>query len=223
LAVPIPDGLTFEQAAVAPGTLTTAALLLGQAGHLHTDETLLVHSAAGGVGHAVASLARLKGVGLMLGTVGSEGRVAAAEKAGYDAALVRRDGLTEQVRRLSGGRGVDVVLDSQGTSQVEEDLDLLAPGGRIVLYGNASGAPLAQLPAAGRLYAGNASIAGFSMSSMSRNAPELIGNALRDVLDLLATGRQTVDVTPIDGLAAVPDAQQALADGRGASKYVVRL
>jgi NADPH2:quinone reductase len=223
LAVQIPDGLSFEQAAVAPGTLTTAALLVGQAGRLHAGETLLVHSAAGGVGHAVASWARLNGVGLLIGTVGSAGRVVAAEKAGYDAALVRSDGLAQQVRELTSGRGVDVVLDSQGTDMVESDLDLLAPGGRVVLYGNAGGAPLAQLPAAGRLYAGNASIAGFSISRMSMNAPGIVANALRDVLRLAAAGRLVLDLTTISGLAAAAEAQQALAEGRGAGKYVVHL
>jgi NADPH2:quinone reductase len=223
LAVPIPDGLSFEQAAVAPGTLTTAALLVGQAARLRAGETLLMHSAAGGVGHAVASWARLNGVGLLVGTVGSAARIAAAENAGYDAALVRDDDLTGRVRELTGGRGVDVVLDSQGTDLVESDLELLATGGRVVLYGNAGGAPLAQLPGAGRLYAANASIGGFSMSRMSATAPEIIGNALRDVLRLAAAGQLTLDLTTIDGLGAAANAQQSLAEGRGAGKYVVRL
>jgi NADPH2:quinone reductase len=223
LAIPMPDTLPFVQAAAAPGTLTTAALLVGQAARLRTGESLLVHSAAGGVGHAVAAWARLHGVGLLLGTTGSPDRVPPAEKAGYDAVLVRGDDMVARVRELTDGRGVDVVLDSQGTAQVESDLDLIAAGGRVVLYGNAAGTPLAQLPAAGRLYAGNASIAGFSMSSMSRNAPGLIGQALTEVLHLAATEQLAIEVTTIDGLTAAPDAQQALAEGRGAGKYVVRL
>jgi NADPH2:quinone reductase len=223
LAVEIPGELSFEQAAVAPGTLTTAALLVQQAGRLRAGETLLMHSAAGGVGQAVAALARLSSAGTLIGTVGSPSRTAAAERSGYDVVLVRGGDLTDQVREVTNGRGVDVVLDSQGTEQVDADLDLLAAGGRVVLFGNAAGAPLGQLPQPGRLYAGNASIGGFSMSSMSVHAPQLIGNALRDVLQLAADGQLALELTTLDGLAAAPAAQQALSEGRGAAKYVVRL
>jgi NADPH:quinone reductase len=223
LAVPIPAGLSLEQAAIAPGTLTTAALLVQQAARLRAGETLLMHSAAGGVGQAVAAWARLHGAGTLIGTVGSIERVAAAERSGFDHALVRGDDLAARVRDLTAGRGVDVVFDSQGTEQLGTDLDLLAQGGRIVLFGNAAGVPLDQLPQPGRLYAGNASIGGFSMSSMSVQAPEIIAGALQEVLQLAADGKLTLDVTTIDGLAAAADAQQALAEGRGAGKYVVRL
>jgi len=100
LVAVIPEGLSFEQAAAAPGTLTTASLLLNR---LRPGESVLVHSAAGGVGQALASLARLRGAGLLLGTVGGAGRVQAAEKAGYDVALVRGDGLVDAVRERTGG------------------------------------------------------------------------------------------------------------------------
>ncbi|WP_371402792.1 zinc-binding dehydrogenase [Kribbella sp. NBC_00662] len=222
LAVPIPDGLSFEQAAVAPGTYTTAALLVRQSGRLRAGETLLMQSAAGGVGQAVAAWARRDGAKKLIGIVGSATRVAAAEKSGYDVVLTRGAELAERVRDLTDGRGVDVVLDSQGTEQIESDLDMLAAGGRVVLFGNAGGAPLNDLPP-GRLFAGNASIGGFSMSAMSIRAPEIIGNALREVLELVARGELGLEFTAIDGLEAAADAQQALAEGRGAGKYVVRL
>ncbi|MFD3401341.1 zinc-binding alcohol dehydrogenase family protein [Kribbella sp. NPDC058693] len=222
LAVPIPDGVSFEQAAVAPGTFTTAALLVQQSGRLRAGDTLLMQSAAGGVGQAVAAWARRGGAKTLIGIVGSPTRVAAAEKSGYDVVLTRGTDLAGRVRDLTGGRGVDVILDSQGTEQVESDLDMLAAGGRVVLFGNAGGAPLENLPP-GRLFAGNASIGGFSMSAMSIRAPEIIGNALREVLELVADGQLTLEFTTINGLAAAADAQQALAEGRGAGKYVVRL
>lgn len=223
LATPIPDGLSFEQAAVAPGTFTTAALLVQQSGRLRAGETLLMHSAAGGVGQAVAAWARRGGAKMLIGIVGSATRRAAAEKSGYDVVLTRGADLTDRVRDVTGGRGVDVLLDSQGTEQVDSDLDMLAAGGRVVLFGNAGGAPLSPLPQPGRLFAGNASIGGFSMSALSIHAPDIIGDALREVLELVATGELTLQFTTINGLAAAADAQQALAEGRGAGKYVVRL
>src|SRR5262249_13347888 len=98
LVVSVPAGLDLEHAAAAPGTLTTAALLLAEAGRLRPGEVVLVHSAGGGVGQAVARLARLAGAGLVLGTVGRADRVASAERAGYDTVLVRSPGIAAMIR-----------------------------------------------------------------------------------------------------------------------------
>jgi NADPH2:quinone reductase len=220
--VAIPDGLSYEEAAVAPGTLTTAALLLGPAGRLRDGDIVLVHSAAGGIGQAVASLARLKGAGLLLGTVGSASRSAAAQEAGYDAALVRGDGLAAAVRERTGGRGVDLILDPQGTEWIDTDLELVAAGGRIVLFGNAGGTPIT-LPPAGRLFGGNVSIGGFSIRGYAANAPALVAEALADVLHKVKAGELSIELTLVEGLDHAAEAQQALADGRGDGKYVVRV
>jgi NADPH2:quinone reductase len=219
LVVVVPEDLPFEQAAAAPGTLTTAALLLNR---LQAGESVLVHSAAGGVGQALASVARLKGASLLLGTVGSASRVQSAEKAGYDAALVRGDDLVAAVRERTGGRGVNLILDPQGTDWIENDLELVAPGGRIVLFGNAGGTALTPL-AAGPLFAGNASVGGFSMRGYAARAPQVIAAALAEVLARLSEGALTVQPIVVEGLEHAAEAQQALADGRGAGKYVVRI
>ncbi|MGI8594604.1 MAG: quinone oxidoreductase family protein [Solirubrobacteraceae bacterium] len=223
LAVGVPAGLDLEQAAAAPGTLTTAALLLADAGRLRPDEVVLVHAAGGGVGRAVARLARRAGARLVLGTVGAAGRVAAAERAGYDAALVRGPGLAAAIRERTGGRGVDLILDPQGTALLDLDLDVAAPGARIVLFGNATGEPLAPLPPAAELFAANASIGGFSLSRLAATAPERVAAALRGVLDHLAAGELDVELSVVDGLAGAAEAQQALAESRGRGKHVVRV
>lgn len=223
MTVPVPDGLDLERAGAAAGALTSAVLLLDQFGRLRRGETVLVHGAAGGVGQAVARLARLAGAGQVLGTVGGASRVAAAERTGYDIALVRGPDLVTVVRERTGGRGVDLVLDPQGTALLDDDLRLTAPGGRIVLFGNATGAPLAALPPAGRLFAGNLSISGFSLAALAAAAPDIVAGALRQVLAYLAAGELEIEVSTVHGLAGAPAAQQALAEGRGAGKQVIRL
>jgi NADPH2:quinone reductase len=223
LTVRVPAGLDLERAAAAPGALTTAALLLSDFGHLRPGEVVLVHSAAGGVGQAVVQLARLAGAELVLGTVGDATRVSAVRRAGYDAALVRGPGLTSAIRERTGGRPIDLILDPQGTSLLDLDLDVLAAGGRIVLFGNATGAALDPLPAANRLFAANASIAGFSLASLAATAPERVAGAMHDVLCHLAAGELDVELTKVEGLGAAPRAQQALAEGRGRGKQVVRV
>lgn len=183
LAVRVPDRLDRARAAAAPGALTTAALLLTDVGRLRPGDAVLLHSAAGGVGQAVARLARLAGAALVIGTVGSPDRVAAAEHAGYNAAFVRGPGLASAIRDCTGGQEIDLIRDPQGTSLLDFDLEIAASGARIVLFGNATGAPLAPLPPAGRLFAGNLSIAGFSLASLAASAPMHVAAALRTVLD----------------------------------------
>jgi NADPH2:quinone reductase len=102
------------------------------------------------------------------------------------------------------------------------DLDVLAAGGRIVLFGNATGATLDPLPA-GRLFGANASIAGFSLAALAATAPERVAAAMRDVLNHLAAGELDIELTSVDGLEAAPEAQQALAEGRGHGKQIVRV
>jgi len=221
LAVRVPAGLELVRAAAAPGALTTA-LLLTEMGGGRLGETVLVHGAAGGVGQAAARLARLAGARLVLGTVGSVDRVAPAEGAGYDAVLVRGPELASTIRESAGGRGVDLVLDPQGTSLLELDLEVADPGAHVVLFGNATGAPLAPLPPVSQLFAANVSIGGFSLAALAATAPARVARALHRVLDHLAAGDLDFELTELDGLTAAPEAQTALAEGRGRGKQIVR-
>ena len=220
LTVPVPPGLDLRRAAAAPGAPTSAALLLDALGRVRAGDTVLVHSAAGAVGQAVAQTARRRGVRCLVGAVGSPARVEAALRAGYDEVVVRTDDLVAAVRARVPD-GVDLVLDPQGTAVLARDLDVLAPTGRVVVFGNAGGTPLAALPPLGRLFAGNAAIGAFSLEALSRTAPRLVAAALAGVLDDLVDGRLDLPVTDVAGLDRAADAQQALAEGAGAGKYVV--
>ncbi len=149
LVAPVPDGLDLAAAAAAPGALTTALLLIADLTRVRGGEVVLVHSAAGGVGQAAAQLARSKGARLVLGTVGDQRRVDAARAAGYDAVFVRDGGLLDAIEHTTDGHGVDAILDPQGTAMLDLDLQVAAPGARIVLFGNASGSPLGRCPSDG--------------------------------------------------------------------------
>jgi NADPH2:quinone reductase len=222
LVVEVPDAVNFAQAAAAPGSLTTAELLVAHTARVRAGDTVLVHAAGGGVGQALAQRARRAGATTVAGTVGRPERVAAAQDAGYDWVLARGPELAAEIRERTGGGGADIVLDPQGTELLELDLEVIAPGGKIVLFGNVTG-ELAGLPATGRLYAANASIAGFSLTRWSAAAPQRVAGALERVLADLASGAHSLAVAELEGLGAAADAQQALAEGRGPGKQVVRI
>ncbi len=221
LTCPVPAALDLRRAAAAPGALVTAALLVEHIGRLRGGERVLVHGATGGVGRAVARLARLSGAGLVLGTTGSPSRAVPTSSLGYDAIEVRGPGLAERIRERTGGDGIDVVLDPQGSALLSLDMEVAAPGARIVVFGNATGAPFAALPPLGQLFAANVSIAGFSLAALAATAPTRVTAALAQVLQHLATGVLDVDIQTVDGLAGAPAAQQALAEGRAPGKQVV--
>jgi len=222
LTVPVPDQVPLPVAAAAPLMLATALLLLTDAARLGPGESVLVHSASGGVGSAVAQLIPVLGGGLRIGTVGRADKVQSARNSGYEVALTRGDDLAAAVGAAAGGR-VDVVLDPLGTSMLDLDLEVVAPGGRIVLFGNAGGGDTLPLPSARRLQSGNVAISGFSISGLSVTAPHRVAEALRRVLDLLSSGRLAIAVTEIASLAEAAATHDLLAEGRGAGKYVARL
>jgi NADPH2:quinone reductase len=221
--VPVSDRVPSPAAAAAPLMLTAALLLLEDAAGFRPGKTVLVHSASGGVGGAVAQLVPVLGGGLRIGTVGRPDKVASALKSGYDVAVGRGQDLAGAVRAATGGAGVDVVLDPLGTTMLETDLAVTAPGGRIVLFGNASGAEQVPLPPAGRLIGGNLAIGGFSIRHLWATAPRRASAGLRRILDLLAEGRLDIAINQVGSLADVPAVHELLAAGRGDGKYVARL
>lgn len=223
LTVPLPDGVALREAAAVPLGLATSVLLLTDAGRFDAGDTVLVHSAGGGIGHAVAQLVPLLGGGRLIGTVGRPEKAAAAIASGYDHAFARDEALSEAIRAVTGGRGVDLVLDPLGTEALELDLAVAAPGARIVLFGNAGGGAVADLPPLGRLMAGNLTVTGFSHRFLAATAPERLARAIRRAVDLMADGGLKLPVTELPDLAAVPAAHDAMADGRATGKYVVRV
>jgi NADPH2:quinone reductase len=222
LVAAVPDVVDLALAAAAPAALTTAELLVRHSARVRPGDTVLVHTAAGGIGHALAQRLRRVGEVTVGGTVGRAERIPAALAAGYDWVVARDDQTAVELLNRTGGRGADVVLDPQGTELLDLDLEVLAPGGRIVLFGNVTGT-LGALPALGALYTANASIAGFSITRWSGAEPTRLAEALATVLDDLATGAHVLEVTEVPGLDAAAEAQQALADARGPFKQVVRV
>jgi NADPH2:quinone reductase len=222
LTVALPDAVASPIAAAAPLMLSTALLLLTDAARFRPGDSVLMHSASGGVGAAVAQLVPVLGGGARIGVVGRADKVAGARGAGWDSVLVRGDDLATRARELAPG-GVDVILDPSGTRMLDVDLDVAAPGARIVLFGNAGGGRPQPLPALGRLIGGNVALTGFSITRLTETAPGRVASALGRVVALLADGELALPITEVASLEEVPAVHQLLAEGRGSGKYVARV
>jgi putative PIG3 family NAD(P)H quinone oxidoreductase len=138
--LPIPERLSFEEAAAVPEVFLTAYLNLFELGALPAGGTALVHGGGSGVGTASIQLVKAAG-GRVLVTAGSDEKCAQCRELGADVAIhYRNESFPERVREATGGRGVDVVLDSIGAPYLEGNLASLAIGGRLVLIGLMGGA-----------------------------------------------------------------------------------
>jgi NADPH2:quinone reductase len=154
--VKIPEGVSYQQAAAAMLQGMTAHYLSHDTYPLKKGETALVHAAAGGVGLLLVQMAH--GIGArVIGTVSTEEKAKLAREAGADDVILYTQADFEaETRRLTGGRGVDVVYDSVGKTTFEKGLDILRPRGYMVLFGGSSGPvppfDLIQLSQKGSLY-----------------------------------------------------------------------
>ncbi|MBU6439644.1 MAG: quinone oxidoreductase [Betaproteobacteria bacterium] len=137
--VPVPAGLSDEQAAAVLFKGLTAQYLLRRTHRVQRGQTVLVHAAAGGVGQILCSWAKALGA-RVLATAGSEAKCELARRAGADLAVdYSQPGWTQRLLEANGGRKAEVVYDSVGRDTFEHSLDCAAPFGLVVLYGAASG------------------------------------------------------------------------------------
>ncbi len=137
--VPLPDEVDFKTAAAAMLQGMTAHYLTHSTFPIKPGHTALVHAAAGGAGRLIVQMAKMLGA-TVYGTAGTDAKAAIAKEAGADEVIVyTRDDFATEVKRLTGGRGVDVIYDSVGASTFMKGLDLLRPRGMMALFGQSSG------------------------------------------------------------------------------------
>lgn len=144
--VPLPAGIDARTAAAALVQGMTAHYLTHSTYAVKPGDTVLVHAAGGGTGQLLVQVARRLGA-TVYGTASTAEKARLAREAGADhVILYTEEDFVEAIRRLTDGRGVDVVYDSVGKTTAERSMDCLRPRGYLVLFGNASGAPPAVAP-----------------------------------------------------------------------------
>ncbi|MFN2444765.1 MAG: quinone oxidoreductase [Vicinamibacterales bacterium] len=138
-AVKIPDAVNFETAAAVMLQGTTAHYLTRSTFPLASGHTCLVHAAAGGAGGLIVQLAKSRHA-RVFGTVSTEAKAREVRALGaHEVILYTQQDFAAEVRRLSEGRGVDVVYDSVGKTTFDKSLSVLKPRGMLVLFGQSSG------------------------------------------------------------------------------------
>jgi len=132
----LPDALSFEQGASIGVPYVTAYCALFQRAGARLGETVLVHGASGGVGTAALQLAHSAGL-RVIGTAGSQRGRQLVKELGADNVLDHtREGYLDELMKLTGGRGVDIILEMLANVNLGRDLGVLAAGGRVVVIGS---------------------------------------------------------------------------------------
>jgi len=219
MLVKIPDGVDFQMAAAAMLQGMTAHYLTHSTHLLQAGETCLVHAAAGGTGSLVVQMAKMLGA-RVFGTVSTEEKAQVARQAGADETILyTQQDFEAEVKRLTGGRGVDVVYDSVGQSTFDKSLNSLRPRGLLALFGQASG-PVPPfdpniLNGKGSLYLSRPSLAHYLQTR-----EELLWRA-GDVLKWIAAGKLKLRIDRTYPLADAAAAHRDLEGRHTAGKLLL--
>ena len=216
--LPIPDSLSFEEAAGIPVSFLTAWFALVRRAALRGGETVLVQAAGSGVGTAGVQIARQRG-GRVIATAGSDDKLARIRELGaHETINYRTTDFAQAVRQLTGGRGVNVVLETVGGETLIRSIELLAPGGRLVSVGNSSNQ--SGLIDSGLLMEKDISLLGLYLGSELMTSGAL--DEFAKVVDLCARGELKVIIDRVLPLAEAAQAHQILIDRTNFGKVILR-
>lgn len=219
--VPVPASVTDQQAAAAMMHGLTAHYLVNDAHRLKAGETALIHAAAGGVGLLVVQMAHAIGA-RVIGTVSSKEKAQLAREAGADDVIIfTEQDFESEVKRLTGGKGIDVVYDGVGKDTFEKNLNVMRLRGMVVLYGMSSGPvpPVdpAKLSEKGSLYMARTTLAHFTATR-----GELLARTSA-LFSMIAEGKLKLLIAREYPLAQAPQAHLDMESRKLAGKLLLRI
>jgi NADPH2:quinone reductase len=217
---PKPDSMSDEEAAAFPLVYQTAYFGLAYRGAMQKGETVLIHSAAGGVGLAAVQIARALGAGKIIGTVGSDEKLELLREHGVDVALnYQTEDFVDVVKRETNGHGADVIYDPVGGEIGERSTKCIAFEGRLVLVGFTSGKFSNFV--SNHVLVKNYSVVGLHWGSYRHNNPAKIEQGWNELMKL----RETGVLKPVIGgrfhMEQIADAMEFLASRKAVGKIVL--
>ena len=206
--VKLPDSLSFEDAAAAMLKGCTAEYLIERCARVEAGQAVLVHAAAGGMGSILVQW--LKAIGAtVIAHAGDSRKAALATELGADFALCcPMESLAAEVRALTEGKGVPVVLDGVGEASWKASLGSVARRGLVVTYGNASG-PVPPFTAIDLLSAGSVFVTRPTLADYCKTGEEMAASAAR-LFEMVGKGAVTIRIGATYPLLKAADAHRAL-------------
>jgi NADPH2:quinone reductase len=216
--MPIPDNVSFAEGAAFPIQTLTAYHMLHTSHTTTPGQTVVVHSAAGGVGIVAVQLAKAAGA-RVIGTVSSASKFDLVKQYGADEVVNYVDtDFAEEVLKLTNNRGADLILDAVGKPTVEKGLRCLAPFGHLILYGRAGGIPdPVNLMA---LFQKSIKVSGFVLYTVS-SMPAKHREGIEQSFKMMSEGKLKMLVGKTFPLADAPEAHRLMESRQSVGKLVL--
>jgi NADPH:quinone reductase len=218
-AIVLPDSLSFEEGAAFPAQVLTAWHLLNTAHKTERGTTVLVHSAAGGVGLAAVQIAKAAGA-RAIGTVSSDNKISLVKEHGADEVInYSTKDFAEEAKRLTGGRGVDLILDAVGATTLEKGLTCLAPFGHLILYGRAGGTP--EPLNLFKLFEKSAKVSAFTLYTVA-TLPDVQRRGIEESIRLVAEKKVKIVISKTFPLAQAAEAHRLMESRQSVGKLILK-
>ena len=216
----IPDSLSFEQAAAMPVVSILSYMLLHELGQVKTTDTIVIHSAAGGVGSMLVQLAKLVGVRKIIGTVGSLEKIDYVKKLGADS-VYSYETFTAEVLRETDNKGANLIFDSVAGDVTTKSLDCLALYGTLLQFGNSSGK--AGTFTTNDVHSSCRNIKGFSLGTTRKQDPERLAPVAEKVIPLFDTKQITLPIAQVFNLSEAADAHRLIESRNYEGKVLLKV
>ena len=216
----LPDGMSYEEGASFGLVYQTSYFGLADRGQLREGETVLVHSAAGGVGLAAVQIARALGAGKIIGTAGSDDKLAVIRDNGADVVInYQTEDFVEVVKRETAGRGADVIYDPVGGETGERSTKCIAFEGRLIIIGFTSG----KFPsfAGNHILIKNYSVVGLHWGAYRQHKPAKIEPAWKALFKLYEAGKLKPVIGGLYPMERVAEAMNFLTSRKATGKIVL--
>jgi len=241
----IPPSITIEQAAALPAVSLTALHALSLAGHFpgqgkYSNKSILIHSAAGGVGSMLIQMSKILGLHPIVGVVGSTSKVKSAKALGCDVVIDKsKEDLWKRASEVVGN-GYKTIMDANGVSTLQQSYDHLAPTGRLVIFGFHSNLPMGRdslnpfewikmakkmgkMPAFDpmSLTVDNKSVMGFNLSFFA-DEKEVVSELFDQICKWLEAGLLKSPNVAVFDMNNISDAHTLIQSGSSVGKIVVK-
>ena len=217
---PLPDKVSFEAGAGLLFNDLTVYFALTVRGRLAAGETVLVHGAAGGIGTSTLRLAPALGASRVIAVVSTEEKKDVARAAGATD-VVLADGFKDAVAELTGGKGVDIVMDPVGGDRFTDSLRSLAPAGRLLVVGFTGG----EIPTVkvNRLLLNNVDVVGVGWGAWTMTHPGALAEQWEGLAALLKSGTLAIPKPDVYPISRAAEAVASLENRAARGKVVVRI
>lgn len=220
LVYKIPDSLPFDQAAAMPTVSFLSYILLHEIGQVKTSDTIVVHSAGGGVGSMLIQLAKMAGVHKIIGTVGNLDKAPYVKKLGADV-VCTYETFTEDVLNKTNNLGANVIFDSVAGEVTRRSLECLSFYGTLVQFGNSSGK--AGTIKTSDVHSSCRNIKGFSLGTTRKLDPARLKPIAEKVIELFAVNNITLPIAQVFNLRDAALAHELIESRKYEGKVLIKI